>query len=414
MASSDLLIFGRSRQAFLDRLFSVAHATGGEARLVGGVVRNALLAAHHGHSFDADQQDLDLAVNLPITHFADAARKAGMAVYDTGLAHGTVTLRQGSQSAEITQLRTDTDTDGRHARIQATDSWDEDARRRDFTINALYLDASGQLHDPVGGLADLQALRLRFVGDPARRLIEDHLRALRALRFLATYPDLVMSDADFAAMAAHTHLLPLLSAERIAAELRGLMAGPAALSVLGSVARLAIDQRLFDQRFRLRALAHEAVAAVWDELSFASRLSVCLPPGTRFSAAVRLKLSRADKTCLGQADNTPDQACLDGLLDQRWRRSAYHVGTAACIHALDHALHTGRTLSADRLRQIVFFQPPTCPVRGRDVVQHYRLTGPAVGLCLAALEQLWVETDFTASADQLFALYDKNKSSISS
>ena len=405
------LAFGPARQAFLDKLFALASATGGEARLVGGVVRNALLADCHGHSFDADQQDLDLAVNLPITAFAAAARDAGFSVYDTGLAHGTVTLRHGSQSAEITQLRTDTDTDGRHAHIQATDSWDEDARRRDFTINALYLDASGRLFDPVGGLADLKAGQLRFVGDPARRLSEDHLRALRALRFLASYPFLVMSDAGLAAMAAHVHLLPKLSAERIAAELHRLMAGPAAIAVLGYAASIKIDQILFDTAFRIQALAHDGVADIWDMLSFASRLCICLPPGRRAAAAARLRLSRADKTCLEQADKAADQACLDQLLGENWPRSAYRLGAVAAVLALDHALHTGRILTADRLRQIVFFRPPTCPVRGRDVVQHYGLNGPAVGQRLAALEQLWVDNDFTLSASQLLSLYEKTNSS---
>lgn len=413
MTEPYLLAFGPARQAFLDDVFALAQATGGEARLVGGVVRNALLANHHGLSFSADQ-DLDLAVSLPITRFAEAARDAGFSVYDTGLAHGTVTLRQQGQSAEITQLRTDTETDGRHARIRPTDSWAEDAKRRDFTINALYLDASGQLFDPVGGLADLQAWRLRFVGDPARRLREDHLRSLRALRFLATYPDLVMAEADRAAIAVHTHLLPNLSAERIASELNRLMAGPAARSVLLYAAELHLDHILFDAPFRTDALTHDAVASVWDALSFAARLSFCLPPGARASAGPRLRLSRSDSRYLEQADRPADPAVRDILLGEGWARSAYRLGPAAGLHALDHALDTGQTLTAARLRQIVFFRPPPCPVKGRDIVHHYRLDGPAVGLRLAALEQLWVDTDFTLSADQLLALYDKNKSITSS
>ena len=410
MTEPYLLAFAPARQAFLDALFALARAAGGQVRLVGGVVRNALLADLQGLPFDAGQ-DLDLAVDLPITAFAAAARQAGFSVYDTGLAHGTVTLHQDGQSAEVTQLRSDIETDGRHARIQATDSWDEDARRRDFTINALYLDDAGRLYDPVGGRADLRAGCLRFVGDPARRLAEDHLRLLRALRFLATYPDFVMPDADHAAMAAHVHLLPQLSAERIASELRRLMAGPAALPVLLYAAQLKLDRILFDAPFRTEALTHQPVADLWDRLGFAGRLCVCLPPGARAAAGLRLRLSRADRRFLDQADKTVDRADLNRLLGKDWARSAYRLGAVAGVHALDHALHTHQNLTAARLRQIVFFQPPACPVKGRDVIDYYGLDGPAVGACLAALEQLWVDTDFTLSPDQLFALYDKTRNS---
>lgn len=407
------LPFSADRRSFLDRVFGLARAMGGEARLVGGVVRNGLLARHHGHQFDPDQ-DLDLAVNLPITAVAAAARTAGLSVYETGLAHGTITLRCADQSAEVTQLRCDTQTDGRHAVIKATQSWDEDARRRDFTLNALYLDSAGQLYDPVGGLADLVAGRLRFVGTPARRLAEDHLRLLRALRFLASYPGLVMPAADKQALAGHVHHLPALSAERIATELNRLMAGPAALPVLGLAADMGVDRVLFDSPLRASLLGQDSLIHLWPELGFAQRLACCLGPGQRGPAALRLKLSRADRKFLQRTDLPASLVLCAQLFSEHWARSAYRLGPAAFIYALDHACQTGQMPAPDRLRQIVFFQPPPCPVKGRDIVHYYRLGGTAVGLRLAALEQLWVDTDFTLSADQLLALYDKNKSSTSS
>ena len=205
--------------------FALARTAGGEARLVGGIVRNGLLAREKGVELDVEQ-DVDIAVNLPVTCFADAARQQGLRVLETGLAHGTVTVMAGSLSAEVTQLRSDVSTDGRHAKVQPTTDWRADAQRRDFTVNALYLDGDGVVHDLVGGLSDLQAGCLRFVGDAAQRLQEDHLRLLRALRFLACYPVLSMSASDQKMLSAHIHLLPALSAERIAAELRRLMAGP--------------------------------------------------------------------------------------------------------------------------------------------------------------------------------------------
>ena len=278
--SALLSLFPAARQAFINDIFSFARQAGGEARLVGGVVRNGLLARDKGVGFDVEQ-DLDFAVSLPVARFADAALQKGLRVVETGLAHGTVTVMADGQSAEVTQLRSDTSTDGRHAKVQPTSDWQTDAKRRDFTINALYLDADGVIHDLVGGHSDLKAGCLRFVGDAARRLQEDHLRLLRALRFLACYPELSMPASDQKALAAHINLLPALSAERVAAELLRLMAGPAALAVLCQAADMGIDQVLFGTHFSTDVLASELLAELWWDLSFAQRLACCLPEGMR-------------------------------------------------------------------------------------------------------------------------------------
>ena len=399
-----------ARQAFISDIFALARTAGGEARLVGGVVRNGLLAREKGVELDVEQ-DVDIAVNLPVTCFADAARQQGLRVLETGLAHGTVTVMAGSLSAEVTQLRSDVSTDGRHAKVQPTTDWRADAQRRDFTVNALYLDEDGVVHDLVGGLSDLQAGCLRFVGDAAQRLQEDHLRLLRALRFLACYPVLSMSASDQKMLSAHIHLLPALSAERIAAELRRLMAGPAALAVLCQAADMGIDQVLFGEQFNTDVLASELLAGFWRELGFAQRLACCLPEGMRALGAKRLKLSRAEQAFLVRADRLADSAVTAGLLGPNWARSAYHLGDVAFLHALQAACfeHNKNMTSQQtkdqvaQLRQIVLFRPPACPVSGRDVEQRLGLSGPAVGACLDYLGKFWAETDFTATKDQLLA-----------
>ena len=168
MSVSLSLPFSAARQAFINDIFSLVCSAGGEARLVGGVVRNGLLARDKGYSFEPEQ-DLDIAVSLPVTVFAEAARQRGFRILETGLAHGTVTVLADAQQAQVTQLRSDIKTDGRHATVRLTTSWQIDALRRDFTINALYLDAEGTVHDLVGGIKDLRQGCLRFVGDAARR-----------------------------------------------------------------------------------------------------------------------------------------------------------------------------------------------------------------------------------------------------
>ena len=414
MTGSLLLSLSSARQAFISDIFDLARSAGGEARVVGGVVRNCLLAREKGVGFDAEQ-DLDVAVNLEVTIFAKAARQRGLRVLETGLAHGTITVMADGQQAEVTQLRSDISTDGRHATIQPTADWQTDAQRRDFTINALYLDAEGVVHDPVGGLSDLKAGCLRFVGEAARRLNEDHLRLLRALRFLACYPDLSMPAADQQALSDNVHLLLVLSAERIAAELKRLMGGPAALPVLRQAAAMGVDQLLFGTRFCRDLLCYSPLVGLWKDLSFVQRLACCLTFGERAAAGRRLKLSRAEMRFLVRSDQLADKTLVAGLLGPQWARSAYHLGDVSFLHALQMALSDSQATKpthrsdqmadkvTDQLRQIVFFHPPACPVSGRDVQQKLGLSGIAVGTCLKLIRQMWSATDFTATKDQLLA-----------
>ena len=151
---------------------------GYEARIAGGAVRDWVAS---GCPARFHIVDLDMAVASPIAEVSTILRIAGMRVVETGLSHGTVTLVEGGHTVELTQTRVDVETDGRHAVVAFSDDWKQDAARRDFTINALYIDSNGQLQDPLGGMADLQAGILRFVGDAHQRVAEDALRMLRYL-----------------------------------------------------------------------------------------------------------------------------------------------------------------------------------------------------------------------------------------
>ena len=414
MSGSLSLPFSAARQAFISDIFSLTRSAGGEARLVGGVVRNGLLARDKGYDFDPEQ-DLDIAVSLPVTLFVEAACQKGLRVLHTGLAHGTVTVLANDQCAEVTQLRTDIKTDGRHAIVRPTTNWQTDAQRRDFTINALYLDEKGTVHDHVGGLKDLEQGYLRFVGEAARRLKEDYLRLLRALRFLACYPNLSMPETEQLALSEHVHMLPVLSAERIAGELKRLMAGAAALPILRQASAMGVDRMLFGTSFSLDILGHPLLASIWGDLSFVQRLACCMSAGERAKAGIVLKLSRAELRFLACADRPVDRIRAGELLGTHWARSAYHLGEVGFVHALqvacshqeanstrDYTDQTIEQLSA-QLRQIVFFKPSSCPVSGRDVIKHFGLSGPPVGACLDQLRQLWVESEFTATKTQLLA-----------
>src|SRR3954468_17599530 len=197
-------------------LLRALRAAGIEARFVGGCVRDALL----GHP----SADIDLATPARPEDIIAALENAGIKAVPTGIAHGTITAVLPTRHFEITTLRRDVETYGRHARVAFDADWSEDAARRDFTINALYLDPEGIVHDPVGGLADLAAHRVRFVGEPARRIAEDVLRVLRYYRFEARFGRGEGDGAARAACRASVPLLPTLSAERVAQEVLRLLA----------------------------------------------------------------------------------------------------------------------------------------------------------------------------------------------
>ena len=171
-----------ARRDAVGYIFDVAKKRGGEARIVGGAVRDWLA----GH----DVNEVDMAANLPIQVIAnDLRQNQRVKVINTGLVHGTVTVVCGNDAIELTQTRSDDETDGRHALVRFQDDWTQDAARRDFTINAIYLDANGQIFDPLNGQADLAARRLRFVGRAADRVQEDALRMLRYCQFSIDYSD---------------------------------------------------------------------------------------------------------------------------------------------------------------------------------------------------------------------------------
>ncbi|MES2984467.1 MAG: CCA tRNA nucleotidyltransferase, partial [Pseudomonadota bacterium] len=202
-------------EAALQQFFASTKAAGGEARAVGGCVRDFLIGREAG--------DVDVASTLPPEKTIDIAAQHGWKAVPTGIAHGTVTLVLPQRILEVTTLRRDVATDGRHATVAYTDNWQEDAARRDFTMNALYMDAAGEITDFFNGRTDITAQRVCFIGDAGTRIAEDGLRMLRYFRFLASHGKPPADEAALAAIAAHKHMLTDLSGERIAAEMRKLL-----------------------------------------------------------------------------------------------------------------------------------------------------------------------------------------------
>jgi len=368
-------------------------AGGAAVRFVGGCVRDALLGRAIG--------DVDIATPDPPETVLRLLEAASIKAVPTGIAHGTITAVVPPRHFEITSLRRDVETFGRHARVAFTDDWAADAARRDFTMNALFLDADGSVFDPVGGLADLRAGHVRFVGDAEARIREDVLRLLRFYRFHAHYG---CGAADLAARQACRKLaalLPGLSGERVAAELFKLLAAPDPVPTIdlmiedGVLAVLLPGARRRDRLAGLVAL-ETAGGTAGDRLRRLAAL-LDLDADSAQEVARRLRLSSAERDRLALLAAPP--AAVDLAADERAQRRALHrLGLAAYGDLV--LLRAAGTGEAARARELLAaaprLVPPRFPLRGRDVTRLGLAPGPAVGELLREVEEWWERGDFRA------------------
>jgi poly(A) polymerase len=350
---------------------------GFDPRFVGGCVRNALLGR--------DAADVDIATPLRPEAVMVALRNAGLGVIPTGLEHGTVTARSGGRSFEVTTLRVDVETDGRHAVVEFTADWRADAARRDFTMNALSADPEGVVHDYFGGVADALAGRVRFVGDPAQRIAEDALRILRFFRFHAHYGQGELDPPALAACTAAVAGLDRLSGERIWAELLKLLAAPDPVPVWRAMVEAGIARRVIGEDGDIARL--QGLLRVAPEADPLLRLAALLR-GDAATVAARLKLSNDERDRLAGLqqdipDNAPDEIGVRLLL-YRYGRAGGRDRLRLAWAAAPKRWSFRRALAALEKEPV-----PSLPVRGRDVVA-LGLSGPAVGRALADVERWWI------------------------
>lgn len=350
-----------------------------DTRVVGGAVRDTLLGL--------PVADLDLATRHRPEEVVRRLENAGIRAVPTGIAHGTITAVLSGGPVEVTTLRRDVSTDGRHATVAFSGDWYEDAARRDFTMNALYADpVTGELFDYFGGLDDLADRRVRFIGDPLRRIAEDHLRILRFFRFLARFGD--SPDAEgLAACTARARDLMALSRERIADELLKLLVARDAVPVTA----LMVERGLFapvlpevtaDGAARLADLA-AAEAAAGVPPHAIRRLAALIPvdPAVAADIGARLRLSNAQRKRL-------ESAALPAEGDAR--ALAYRIGHD---QAVDRLLLAGRSI--DPIRD---WTPPRFPLSGGVLVAQGVRKGPLVAATLRAIEDRWIAEDFPGEA----------------
>ena len=356
-----------------------------DSRAVGGCVRDSLAGR--------PVRDLDMAAPFPPGEIATRLKAAGFRVFETGLAHGTVTAVLHGVPIEVTSLRRDLTTDGRHAEVEWTTDWREDAERRDFTINAMSMGADGVLHDYFSGEADLAARRVRFVGDAAQRLREDYLRALRFFRFHARYggpePDPIAVQAIREAVPG----LPRLSAERVWSELKRLMQAEDPRDALRLMATTGVLPAVLPEAGEASRLDTAIGRGVVDVIL---RVALLLPVGTDISAlASRLRLSGEEAARLRAlhaiADAPgPEERDPDAL--RRFRAAARLRSEAALpadILLVAAAQHPGRDYRPllDRLEPGL---GPAFPLHGRDALALGVPPGPRIGRLLAEVRDWWL------------------------
>jgi poly(A) polymerase len=381
------------------RAFSAA---GVEARFVGGAVRDALLGRSvAGSSADAD---IDIATPASPERVIDLLTQSGIRVVPTGLTHGTVTAVVPPRHFEITTLRRDVETFGRHARVAFDADWAADAGRRDFTINAIFLSPDGTIDDPVGGLADLRAHRVRFVGDPSTRIAEDVLRLLRYYRFEARFGAGVGDPQARTACRAAAHLLPTLSAERVAQELIKLIETQDPIAALrmmkedGVLSVVLPEMRRFDRLQRMTEIE--------PEIDPPRRLAALIEvdPSGAAALAERLRFSNAWRDRLqGLAQPWPIDPQGDARAQRRmlYRLGAERYRDIALLLAADGAIPAARR--GELLALVHAWAPPRFPLAGRDIVALGIPPGERVGQLVDAVRDWWEAGDFTADRNACLA-----------
>ena len=363
----------------MTRVLNALGAEEGLTRYVGGAVRDDLLGL--------PVSDIDLATRIKPDEVMARLQKARIKAVPTGIDHGTITAVSDGRAVEITTLRRDVSTDGRRATIAFTDDWQEDAARRDFTINALSADPiSGELFDYFGGLADLEHRHIRFIGDPLQRIAEDHLRILRFFRFHARFDAGEPDPAALDACTARANDLMALSRERIADELLKLLGVANPAPTVGVMLQRNILKPVLPEIQPERLSDLEALLAAEQEAGIAPdplrRLAALLPrdPTLAEDIAARLRLSNKARKRLACAASSDPSSSPHAL--------AYRQGRDC---AVDRLLLAGRTADAAAVSR---WEAPRLPIAGGYLIKRGLAQGPAVARTLRRIEDRWVDEGF--------------------
>ncbi|RWQ56453.1 CCA tRNA nucleotidyltransferase [Mesorhizobium sp.] len=387
----------------LQRLLAALADGGEEARVAGGAVRNALI----GQSV----ADVDIATTTVPDETIRRAEAAGFKAVPTGIEHGTITIVAGGKPFEVTTLRADIETDGRRAKVSFGRDWKADAERRDFTINALYAEADGTIVDLVGGIADIEARRLRFIGDPEARIREDYLRILRFFRFFAWYGDGRPDAEGLKACARLKEGLGQLSVERVWSELKKLLSAPDPSRALLWMRQAGVLTSVLPESEKWGIDAIHALTRAEKDLGWTLdpllRLEAIVPPDAARmkTLAERLRFSVSDAGRLRQWALTAPVG--PKTTEAELAKRLYRGDRQGLVDRLRLSLASARAravedndalLEAGGFSRLLAFagkwKKPGFPLKGADLTRLGASPGPKLGATLKNLENEWIESGF--------------------
>jgi poly(A) polymerase len=389
----------------LQRLLGVLDRDAEEARVVGGAVRNALI--------DLPVEEIDVATTAVPEEVVRRVAAAGFKPVPTGIEHGTITVVIDGQPFEVTTLRRDVETYGRHAKVAFGRDWREDAERRDFTINALSATRDGTVYDYVGGLKDLDARRVRFIGDPQRRIEEDYLRILRFFRFHAAYSDGGHPDVEgLAACIAGRDGLDQLSRERMRMETMKLVVAPHAVPTLIAMA---------DSGLLLRVLGGVSYVGSFENMAKVEAAAGLAPNAVRRLGALAVAVAEDAERLWQKLRLANAEHERLASMAEHWRQISPAAGeqvARALLYRLRAQLYADRVLLAwarspatahdqawhalARLPQ--HWNAPVFPLQAADFISRGVEKGPALGAALTAAEEAWVAAGFPEDPEELDAI----------
>jgi poly(A) polymerase len=388
------------------RVLELLNGHGEEARVVGGAVRNALLKIPTG--------DIDIATTAPPAEVIRRAKAAGIKSVPTGIEHGTVTLVVDAQPLEVTTLREDIETFGRKAKVAFGRDWVRDAQRRDFTINGLSVDAAGVVHDHVGGLDDIAARRVRFIGDPHQRIAEDYLRILRFFRIHAAYGAGEPDRAGYLACIGGREGLATLSAERVRMEMLKLMVAEGAAGAVAAMAEGGLLLPIFGGiaytgPFAAMISAERLLGLKPDAIRRLGALAVAVTEDAR-RVALRLRLANSETKALDSMGHRWWR--LAGMDEATARRRLYRLGEDRYRDRLmlAWARAGGDTISTPWRELATLparWSAPKFPLKAADFIGRGIAEGPLLGQVLALAEDAWLAADFPLDQGALKAIADQ-------
>ena len=389
------------------RVLKLLNTNGEEARVVGGAVRNALLNIPIG--------DIDIATTALPDEVIRRAKAAGIKSVPTGIAHGTVTLVVDARPFEVTTLREDTETFGRKAKVAFGRDWVGDAHRRDFTINALSVGIDGLVHDYVGGLDDIAARRVRFIGEPSERIKEDFLRILRFFRIHAAFGAGPVERAGYLACIRARAGLANLSAERVRTEMLKLLVADGAITAVEAMADGGLAQTIFGGvaytgPFAAMIAAEGALSLKGDPIRRLAAVAVAVTEDAR-RLATRLRLSNAEAKRLDSMGHRWWR--LGGMDEAHAKRRLYRLGGEAYVDRLMLAwARSGGDSNSAQWRELAAlparWSAPKFPLKAADFIARGIAEGPLVGQALTLAEDAWLAADFPLDPSALKALADQS------